>query len=247
VHRELHPLLRAGGRGGVLGDLGKSAPAVSERRGDSRGNQGGGRGRAWRDRAVAVVLANSGRSAARVPLALAGSPVTVAADAPVYSMTHARLTTTGRPPSDATPRPHPPPLPRPVRSGLPGQSPGSTTPPPPHLPHRLHLLAGELVASVAGARTHTPLGSVLSPAVQPMLAEARSGLPPERVLPGGLAFEQKPRLLCRRGTSGCVTSPPTPRPRTASGEEAARPLRLCPPAAASAGRPLMCRRPELSA
>ncbi len=105
---------------------------------------------------------------------------------------------------------------------------GSTTPPPPQLPHRLHLLAGELVASVAGARTHTPLGSVLSPALQPMLAEARSGLPPEQVLPGG-AFEQKPRLLCRCGTSGCVTSPPAPRLRTASGEEAACPLRLCPP------------------
>ncbi|MEV5149810.1 ATP-dependent DNA ligase [Streptomyces sp. NPDC052727] len=33
---------------------------------------------------------------------------------------------------------------------------------------------------------------MLSPPVQPMLAEARPGLPPERALPGGLAFEQKP-------------------------------------------------------
>ncbi len=32
----------------------------------------------------------------------------------------------------------------------------------------------------------------LSPPLQPMLAEARSELPPERALPGGLAFEQKP-------------------------------------------------------
>ncbi|WP_302898847.1 hypothetical protein [Streptomyces sp. CL12-4] len=32
----------------------------------------------------------------------------------------------------------------------------------------------------------------LAPPVQPMLAEARSELPPERALPGGLAYEQKP-------------------------------------------------------
>ncbi|MFJ9201024.1 DNA ligase-like domain-containing protein [Streptomyces flaveolus] len=33
---------------------------------------------------------------------------------------------------------------------------------------------------------------MLSPPGQPMLAEARSELPPERALPGGLAFERKP-------------------------------------------------------
>ncbi|MFF9496547.1 ATP-dependent DNA ligase [Streptomyces flaveolus] len=32
----------------------------------------------------------------------------------------------------------------------------------------------------------------LAPPLQPMLAEARSELPPERALPGGLAYEQKP-------------------------------------------------------
>ncbi|MFC8835937.1 ATP-dependent DNA ligase [Streptomyces griseoincarnatus] len=46
---------------------------------------------------------------------------------------------------------------------------------------------------------------VLIPPVQPMLAEARSELPPERALPGGLAFEQKPdgyRALLFAGTGG---------------------------------------------
>ncbi|MEV5524583.1 hypothetical protein AB0N43_29555 [Streptomyces pseudogriseolus] len=46
---------------------------------------------------------------------------------------------------------------------------------------------------------------VLIPPVQPMLAEARSELPPERALPGGLAFEQKPdgyRALLFTGTGG---------------------------------------------
>ncbi|MEV7817150.1 hypothetical protein AB0P05_41825 [Streptomyces flaveolus] len=33
---------------------------------------------------------------------------------------------------------------------------------------------------------------MLSPPLRPMLSEARPGLPPERALPGGLAFEQKP-------------------------------------------------------
>ncbi|MEV5646583.1 hypothetical protein AB0L67_42335 [Streptomyces flaveolus] len=64
---------------------------------------------------------------------------------------------------------------------------------------------------------------ILTPPVQPMLAEARSELPPERALPGGLAFEQKPdgyRALlfagpgrartCSRGT-GTTSAPLSPR------------------------------------
>ncbi|MGN7136073.1 ATP-dependent DNA ligase [Streptomyces pseudogriseolus] len=46
---------------------------------------------------------------------------------------------------------------------------------------------------------------ILIPPVQPMLAEARSELPPERALPGGLAFEQKPdgyRALLFAGPGG---------------------------------------------
>ncbi|MGV9290998.1 ATP-dependent DNA ligase [Streptomyces sp. NPDC003719] len=45
----------------------------------------------------------------------------------------------------------------------------------------------------------------LNPPVQPMLAEARSELPPARALPGGLAFEQKPdgyRALLFAGPAG---------------------------------------------
>ncbi|MGA4966953.1 ATP-dependent DNA ligase [Streptomyces pseudogriseolus] len=46
---------------------------------------------------------------------------------------------------------------------------------------------------------------VLIPPVQPMLAEAHSELPPERALPGGLAFEQRPdgyRALLFAGPGG---------------------------------------------
>ncbi|MER5996719.1 hypothetical protein [Streptomyces viridosporus] len=63
MHTELHPLLRAGGRGGVLGGLEgrrryrRRLGAAGRRPGDGRGSQGGGYGRALRDRAVAVVLA----------------------------------------------------------------------------------------------------------------------------------------------------------------------------------------------
>ncbi|MFJ3213540.1 hypothetical protein [Streptomyces flaveolus] len=68
----------------------------------------------------------------------------------------------------------------------------------------------------------------LAPPVQPMLAEARSELPPERALPGGLAYEQKPdgyRALlfavpaartCSRGTEP-TSAAPSPRSRLPAG------------------------------